>query len=156
MQAEAAASKNENSQSTIGALTQELEQTRQSLQRAREEINLMSKFIQNLKGELEETKKEMKQLLKAKDYGKLQSVNDPEIEELKFVETACKMDKEKRYVKFASPPSKLAAEEVIVSKEKMVEGKPFTKKIRKIKTLIPLIGWLFPSKRSGQEADSLI
>lgn len=155
MQAEAAASKNENSQSTAGALTQELEQTKQSLKRAREEINLMSKCIQNLKEELEETKKEMKQLLEAKAYGK-QPVNDPEIEELKFVEIACKMDKGKRYVKFASPPSKLLAEEVVVSKEKMAEGKPFTKKMRKIKTLIPLIGWLFSSKKSGQEADSLI
>lgn len=75
---------------------------------------------------------------------------DAEIKELKFVETASKMEKRKRHVNFASPPSKL------LQAEKMVEKKPSVKKNRKIKTLLPLIGWLFSSNKGGQETDFLM
>lgn len=149
---QAAASKNGEAQSRIGAVTAELEETRQNLHKAREEINSMSKCIQALKEELEETKKELKRL-KGKDYLKQPAVS-PEIEELKFVETAtdatAKEQRERRYVKFASPPSRVAG----VGKEEMFERRPSVNKKKMKKPLLPMMKWLFSIKKGGQEDES--
>ncbi|XWS42165.1 hypothetical protein CRYUN_Cryun17cG0144700 [Craigia yunnanensis] len=143
-------------QSKIAALTAELEETKQRLQKAREEGNLMSYRIKTLREELEQTKKEL-QLLKATEFQKQRF--EPDIEDFKFIENATKIGimteneepeefQKKRYVKFASPPS-LA--QVIVNREEMLQRPASVKKVRR-KSLIPLIGWLF-SKKKGQEDD---
>ncbi|XVF15904.1 hypothetical protein REPUB_Repub09cG0196700 [Reevesia pubescens] len=146
-------------QSKIAALTGELEETKQSLQRAKEENNLMSYRIKTLREELEQTKKELQQL-KAREFQK-QRFN-PDIEDIKFIENArskigtttqneeTEEFQKKRYVKFASPPS-LA--KVIVNKEEMQERPAASvKKVRR-KSLIPIIGWLFSKKKGSQEEE---
>ncbi|CAK7334281.1 unnamed protein product [Dovyalis caffra] len=153
------ASENGQAPSRIGALTAELEETKQSLKKAREEGNLMAYRIKSLREELEETKKEL-QRLKARErmYQKQPVLDDPEIEDFKFIENATKMEtiknqndseepfefQNKRYVKFASPPS-LA--KVIISKEEMLERPHSFKKMTKKRSLIPLLGWLFPKRK---------
>ncbi|KAJ6682213.1 WEB FAMILY PLANT PROTEIN [Salix koriyanagi] len=153
--------------SRFGALTAELEETKQSLQIAREEGNLMSYSIKSLREELEETKKEL-QRFKARErtHKKQPVLDDPEIEELKFVENATKMEimtrnrtgiqepedfQKKRFVKFASPPS-LA--KVIVSKEEMLERPRSFKRMAKKSSLIPLLGWLFTKTKGTPDDES--
>lgn len=164
----AAGTENGGSQKTrIGALTAELEERRQSLQKTREEITRMSTTTRTLKQELQETKKELK-LMKAKRYLnnlKPEKVdkdnndddNDPEIEDIKFVENAIPKEEEeceqkRRYVTFASPPG---LTHVIVGKEEMETKRwPFDwgNKKKKPLTMRPIIGWLFSVKKSsGQE-----
>ncbi|KAK6237334.1 hypothetical protein QUC31_002803 [Theobroma cacao] len=156
MKAQAGA--NGQSQSKLAALTAELEETKQSLQKAREEGNLMSYRIKTLREELELTKKELQQL-KAREFDQKQRF-DPDMEDFKFMENATKIgimtqDEEpeefqkKRYVKFASPPS-LA--QVIVNREEKLERQAPVKKVRR-KSLIPVIGWLFYKKKGSQEDD---
>ncbi|KAK8710447.1 hypothetical protein V6N13_145770 [Hibiscus sabdariffa] len=144
-----------NDESKIAALTAELEEIKQSLHKAKEENNLMLCRINALREELEQKKKELQQL-KAREFQKQQF--DPDIEDFKFIEDTTKIgmmtrDKEseefqKRYVRFASPPS-LA--QVIVNKDEMREKPDRVKKVRR--TLIPIIGWLFPKKKASQEDD---
>lgn len=151
----------------MGALTAELEETKLGLQKAREEAELMANCMRSLREELEQAKKELR-WLKAKEMFKKQPIiiDDPEIEDLKFIENATKMEMKnrtidydnddddddaefgkKRYVKFASPPS-LAR--IIVTKEET----PSTKKTMK-KSLVPILGWLrISSKKGNQEAES--
>lgn len=154
----ALAGANGQSQSKLAALTTELEETKQSLQKAREEGNLMSYRIKTLREELELTKKELQQL-KAREFDQKQRF-DPDMEDFKFMENATKIgimtqDEEpeefqkKRYVKFASPPS-LA--QVIVNREEKLERQAPVKKVRR-KSLIPVIGWLFYKKKGSQEDD---
>ncbi|KAF2290847.1 hypothetical protein GH714_015848 [Hevea brasiliensis] len=158
-----------HSQSRMRALTAELEETKQSLQKAREEAELMANCIRSLREEQEQTKREL-QWLKAREMFKKEPIiiDDPETEDLKFIENATKMEMKnqttdddddddeandfgkKRYVKFASPPS-LA--KVIVTKEEMLE-RPSTKKTMKKKSLVPLLGWLISRKKGNQEVES--
>ena len=152
--------------SRFGALTAELEETKQSLQIAREEGNLMNYSIKSLREELEETKKELQRFKARERMHKKQPVlDDPEIEELKFVENATKMGmtknqtgiqepmdfQKKRFVKFASPPS-LA--KVIVSKEEMLERPRSFKRMAKKSSLIPLLGWLFTKTKGTPDDES--
>ncbi|PNT36110.3 hypothetical protein POPTR_005G114400v4 [Populus trichocarpa] len=152
--------------SRFGALTAELEETKQSLQKAREEGNLMTYSIKSLREELEETKKELQRLRARERMHKKQPVlDDPEIEDIKFVENATKMEmiknhtgieeptdfQKKRSVKFASPPS-LA--KVIVSKEEVLERPHSFKRMARKRSLIPLLGWLFSKKKGTQDDES--
>ncbi|XP_022774152.1 WEB family protein At2g17940-like [Durio zibethinus] len=143
-------------QSKITTLTAELEETKQSLQKAKEEGNLMSYRIKTLIEELEQTKKELQQL-KAREFQKQRF--EPDVENFKFIENATKIGimtqneepeafQKKRYVKFASPPS-LA--QVIVNRKEMLERPASVKKVRR-KSVIPIIGWLF-SKKGCQDDD---
>ncbi|KAK8607463.1 hypothetical protein V6N13_053198 [Hibiscus sabdariffa] len=145
-------------QSKMAALTSELEETKQSLQRTKEEGSLMSFNIKALKEELEQTKKDLQQL-REKEFQKQRL--EPDKEDFKFIENATKMGfikpneepadddelQKKRYVKFASPPS-LA--QVIVNKDEMVE-KPI-KKVKR-KPTMSMIGWLFAKKKGSREDD---
>ncbi|KAL1354932.1 hypothetical protein HN51_006976 [Arachis hypogaea] len=153
-----------NAQSKVGALTSELEETKQSLEKAREEANSMAQRIKMLRKELEHTKKELEEAkvrLQQKDC-------DPEIEDLKFIsngtnnnveikaqvqadEEAAEFQK-RRYVKFASPH---ALAQVIPNREheKILERPPSIKKGKK-KPMMPLLGWFFSKKKGSHELDS--
>lgn len=156
---------------SIGALTAELEETKQRLEKAREEANFMAGCIQSLKQEMEETKRELREA-KARELMLLQNrdvdVDEAEREELKFVENANKVDDEaiktqissdqeaqgkdvefekKRYVKFASPH---ALPHVMkgTQDETMERGGSVKKKKAKRKPLMPIIGWLFARNKA--------
>lgn len=149
-------------------MTAELEETKQSLQKAKEEGNFMAVCIKSLREELEQAKKEIRELKKMMEFQKDQQADRTEIEDLKFIENATKLDQiktqkteeardhefqKKRYVKFASPPS-LA--KIIISAaedDQFLERPPSVKKTKK-KSFAPLIGWLFPRKKGGHECDS--
>ncbi|KAJ7953119.1 WEB family protein [Quillaja saponaria] len=152
-----------SAQTRIVALEAELKEAKQSLQKAREEANVMASCIKSLKEELEQTKRELREVKEKGMFMKqLLPVGDPEIEELKFIENASRVgeittkteeEKEsqnKRFVKFASPPS-LA--KVIVSKDELLERAPSVKKGKK-KGVMHLIGWLFARKKGIQEDES--
>ncbi|CAL5324278.1 hypothetical protein CsSME_00003281 [Camellia sinensis var. sinensis] len=148
-------------QSRIGAVSAELEETKQNLQKAKEEGHVMANCLKSLKQELEQTKKELHHLKTSREFHE-QPV-DPEIEELKFIENASKVEfktqtqegsqyfEKKRSVKFASSPSLV---KVISTKDvgEVLETNPSSKK--KIKKKIPLIGGLFSKKKGGQEGES--
>ncbi|KAI8537010.1 hypothetical protein RHMOL_Rhmol10G0301800 [Rhododendron molle] len=154
-------------QSRIGAVSAELEETKQSLQKAKEEAHFMACCLNSLKQELEHTKRELHHL-KTRELAPKQPAFDPEIEEIKFIENARDVVantaqreqgleyylEKKRSVKFASPPS-LA--KIITSKdvgELMHTNPNSSKKKLKRKPLIPFIGGLFSKKKGGQEGRS--
>ncbi|MED6138491.1 hypothetical protein PIB30_052902 [Stylosanthes scabra] len=155
-------------QSKIGALTCELEETKQSLEKAREEAKSMAQRIKLLQKELEHTKKGLEEA-KARESKLLQQKDcDPEIEDLKFIsngtannveiKTQVQADEEaaefpkRRYVKFASPH---ALAQVIPNREheKILERPPSIKKGKK-KPAMPLLGWFFSKKKGTHELDS--
>ncbi|XP_062010948.1 WEB family protein At3g51220 [Rosa rugosa] len=158
----AGANENGRTQSQVEILTAELKETKQNLEKAREENKEMAYCIKSLRDDLDHARRELYNYLKAKEQFQKQSIDhqDPEIEDFKFIENATDQFEtkrelnqneeefqKKRYVKFASPPS-LA--QVIVNKEEMQgEGlrDPSFKKMNKKK---PLIGWLFNKNKALQ------
>ncbi|KAI3725901.1 hypothetical protein L1987_65697 [Smallanthus sonchifolius] len=161
---------NHDYRTKFGAIAAELEETKQTLEKAKEEETCMAYYLASLKQELEETKSELK-LLKSKskpDYPKLQlfSPVDKEIEEIKFIENPIKVEvnhpekeesddefvvfEKKRSVKFASPPS---LTKVMVEAPKMQETSPSSLKKKALrKTIIPSLGGIFSRKKSGKSA----
>lgn len=154
-------------QSRIGAVSAELEETKQSLKKAKEEAHFMAYCLNSVKQELEHTKRELHHL-KTRELAPKQPGFDPEIEEIKFIENARDVEanttqreqglvyylEKKRSVKFASPPS-LA--KIITSKdvgELMHTNSNSSKKKLKRKPLIPFMGGLFSKKKGGQEGQS--
>ncbi|XP_043713814.1 WEB family protein At1g75720-like [Telopea speciosissima] len=144
-------------QSKLGTITAELEETKQSLQIAREEGMMMASCLSSLSEELEKTKMELQQM-KVKETQKQPIYS--EMEDLKFVENAKTIEAEtprvkeedepelqrRTYVKFARPPS-LAQ---VVSPEgrgEVLERQPSLQTKNKKKTIIPLIGLIFSKKK---------
>lgn len=152
----------------MGAVSAELEEMKQSLQKAKEEAHFMAYCLNSLKQELEHTKRELHHL-KTRELAPKQPTFDPEIEEMKFIENARDVEannttqreqgleyylEKKRSVKFASPPS-LA--KIITSKdvgEQMHTNSNSSKKKLKRKPLIPFMGGLFSKKKGGQEGQA--
>ncbi|KAK9948436.1 hypothetical protein M0R45_004011 [Rubus argutus] len=161
----AGASENGRAQSQVEVLTAELEETKQSLQTAKEENKLMAYCINSLRDDLDHARRELYNYLKARDQSQKHPVDDhqdPEIEDLKFIENATDFEtkrkfnqdeeelQKKRNVKFASPPS-LA--QVIVNKEEMQPETlrdPDPSSVKKINKKKPLIGWLFNKNKALQ------
>ncbi|KAM1156199.1 hypothetical protein ACFX13_027579 [Malus domestica] len=156
--------------SRIEVLMAELEETKKSLQKVREENNLMAYSIKSLREDLEHSKQELHKYLKAREFDDQKHRVDPEIEEdFKFIATrdtkfetkkmlsqeAEEFVQKERHVKFASPPS-LA--QVIVNKEGSHEGYENPSSVRKPnkkKPLMPMmIGWLFRKSKAIQEGGS--
>lgn len=174
----------------MGALREELEGTKQSLEKAKEENGLLAFCVQSLTDELERTKIEL-QKLKPPPHQNHQLSPVPPImplpihpdvdEDLKFVENekqssssnnnndndnnaeikgpttmTTSFQKNKRYVKFASPPELnriivgKAADEVGVAAQ--TPSPPASVKRPKKKTAVPLIGWLFAQRKGNREA----
>lgn len=84
-------------------------------------------------------------------------------EELKFVENTTKLEmieededtesnefQKKRYVTFASPPS---LTRIMVGKSEELKSFHHVKKPKKVRPLVPLIGWLFSRNKGKQEAN---
>ncbi|KAJ9703701.1 hypothetical protein PVL29_005128 [Vitis rotundifolia] len=152
------AGENAQGQSRYGAVTAELEETKQSLQKAREEGDLMANCLRSLRAELEETKTELIKL-KSRNFDK--QLVDPELEDLKFIENATKIEiktqtedaeefQKKRYVTFASPPSVTRIITNHDSSGEVQEKPPLQKKAKK-KPLMPLMGWIFSKIKRSQD-----
>lgn len=155
------ASEDAQGPSRLETVTAELEETKQSLQKAREEGISMANCISSLKEELLRTKQEL-QLLKQQELRK-QSL-EMEIEDFKFVENSMKFEiktqnvdeaaefQKRRYVTFANPPS-LAQVMVPSQSDEVLERHPSLRKKKK-KALIPLIGGIFSKKKGSMEVSS--
>lgn len=154
------ANNGQNQPSKLGAVTAELEETKQSLQKAKEEGNLIAHCLTSLRQELEQTKREL-QKLKARET--ISRLDDPEIEELKFVENTSKVEmintpekaeviglefQKKRSVKFASPLLTKLIVSKDISGDQEGEQAPNSSKTKiKKNPLVSLIGGLFLKKK---------
>ncbi|XP_021759981.1 WEB family protein At2g17940-like [Chenopodium quinoa] len=159
----------------VEIVSAELEETKQSLQKAREEGNYMANCLKSLKQQLEETKRELHTLKAAKevvkDHHHHTKAMNPEIEELKFVETNAKNNhfdnnnrrisydhqqelfQKKKFVTFASPPS--LTREIKQNDErtsKLGRSSSFRKDGKK-KPGVAIMGWLFSRKKTSDEGD---
>lgn len=166
--------KEKHQPSKLGAVTAELEETKQCLQKAKEEGNLMAHCLNSVRQELEQTKRELRKLKTRETLSHM--FDEPEVDEdIKFVENTTSIvevistpDKhmhedskvefqKKRSVKFASP---LMLTKMIDcngdSDGKEAAAAPSSKKKKmKKKPLVPLIGGLFLKKiKKGDNKES--
>ncbi|KAG5250346.1 WEB family protein [Salix suchowensis] len=131
--------------SRLGTVTAELEETKQSLEQAREQRRLMASCLSSLQEELERTKRELQRLKNiVEDTTKFESRMQASREE---AETEFQ---KKRYVTFANPPSLTRV--IIPQVAEALERHPSLRKTKK-KPLIPLIGGIF-SKKKGKGSAS--
>lgn len=167
----AAASNGEQGLSPLGSVFAELEETKQTLEKAREDNMAMANSLCSLRDELQKTRDELQQL-KGRESEK--RAVECQIEDLKFVEKATEVAvlagaaspaggdgrpelQRRRYVKFANPPT-LA--QVIITPEPpqvlerqfSVDGIPSpstaTRKKKKA-ALMPLLAGIFTRKIKG-------
>ncbi|KAL9238046.1 hypothetical protein vseg_012523 [Gypsophila vaccaria] len=154
-----------NNNTKLGSMTNELEETKQTLQKAKEETMAMANTLTSLKDELEKTKQELHELKLERESEK--QMMELEMEDLKYVEDIPKMTDprdddfnnngdiyKKRYnVTFANTPDFR-----VLMPEKsgpFLERHPSLKKKKK-QPLIPLIGGLFSrKKKNNSEVASL-
>ncbi|KAJ0966969.1 hypothetical protein J5N97_023886 [Dioscorea zingiberensis] len=165
----AAEKRNEFGLSRLGSIAAELEETRQNLERAREESIEMANCLISLRKELERAKKELIQIKGGKDLIAEKQVMESEIEEdFKFVENnAAKFNVEmtksshdilefqkRRCVTFANPPSLaqvINPESQIMLERQLSVDRDSVPLKKKKKPLIPLIGGIFSKKKSNQQ-----
>lgn len=150
---------NDASGNGLVTVTTELEETKENLQKAREESLVMATCLSTLQQELERTKLELRQL-KERESEKQVIVEPAEIKHVhEFMKDSTSFDhlkprmrnegpvefQKKRYVTFANPPSS-ARVTVPQGDDAILERQPSLKKKKK-KPLIPLIGGIFSKKK---------
>ncbi|XP_071731262.1 WEB family protein At3g51220-like [Rutidosis leptorrhynchoides] len=146
----------------VGAIAAELEETKQTLEKAKDEDKCMAYYLASLKQELEETKFELKQLkLRSepcyapfdKEIQEIKSTNKnhPEIEDGDHESDDDDYGFEKkRSVKFASPPS---LTKVMVEAPKIQETSPSSLETKaQRKTKIPSFGRIFSLKKGTRSS----
>ncbi|CAL0305867.1 unnamed protein product [Lupinus luteus] len=155
------ANKLKQMQMQSGDVAAELEETRENLQRAKDETMLMAHCMSSLQEELQRTKQELLQLKQREtNHHSVES----EIEDVKFVENlttfeskSCRFNDEefhkKRYVTFANQPS---VSHVMLPPHharglENLERHPSLRKKNKKKSLIPLIGSIFFRKKGSHQ-----
>ncbi|KAA8528740.1 hypothetical protein F0562_036095 [Nyssa sinensis] len=155
------ASENGHGPDKTGTVTAELEETKQNLQKAREESMQIATSLSSLQEELERTKQELQQLKQRETEKQIMEIV---IEDLKFVKDSKEFEiqtqstnegaefQKKRYVTFANPPS--LAKVKIPQGDAVLERHSSLKKKKKKKPLIPLIGGIFSKKRGNSEIAS--
>ncbi|KAM0942360.1 hypothetical protein DsansV1_C15g0137431 [Dioscorea sansibarensis] len=158
----AAEKRHEMGLSRLSSIASELEQTRQNLEKAREESLEMANCLSSLRKELQKAKKELTQLKEAKHSSPKKQVMESEIEEdLKFVENKTEMMpksndvfefQKRRCVTFANPPSLAQVinpqNEIVLERQLSVDRDSVSLKKKK-KPLIPLIGGMFSKKKNN-------
>ncbi|XP_074375410.1 WEB family protein At1g75720 isoform X2 [Apium graveolens] len=145
-----------------GTMAIELEETKQNLEKAKDESMLMATYLLSLQKELERTRQELQQLKEQKKE-KLQL--KPEVDEdVKHVEinAATKYEgmmishdqkvefQNKKYVTFRNPQT-VAKTHVVPQGDAVLERHP-SLRIKKKKSLMPLFGFLFPRKKGSTNA----
>ncbi|KAK1391637.1 WEB family protein [Heracleum sosnowskyi] len=146
-----------------GAVAIELEETKQNLEKAKDESMLMATYLLSLQKELERTKQELQQL-KEQKMERLQL--KPEVDEdvkhveitaaAKYEEMVISHDQKvefqnKKYVTFGKPQT-VAKTHVVPQRDAVLERHPSLRKKKK-KSLMPLFGFLFPRKRGSTDAE---
>lgn len=130
----------------LGNVAAELEETKQSLEKAKEESMVMAHCLSSLQEELENTKKELQFLKESELFH--------QSEDVKVVDAAAAADsmefQKKRYVTFANPPAAVA--HLVIPPptgvEKLERLSSFRREKNKMKkTLIPLISAIFSKKK---------
>ncbi|KAJ6998795.1 hypothetical protein D5086_011602 [Populus alba] len=142
--------------SRLGTVTAELKETKQSLEKAKEQRTLMANCLSSLQEELERTRRELQQL---KEREVERQLVESEIEVVKVVEDTTEFEvkmqtsneegtqfQNKRYVTFANPSS--LTQVLMPQGVEALERHPSLRKKKK-KPLIPLIGGIF-SKKFGK------
>ncbi|KAA0025677.1 WEB family protein [Cucumis melo var. makuwa] len=144
------------SQTRIGVLTAELEGTKESLEKAKEENGVLSFCLQSLTDELERTKQELEKLKSIEHQSPHRCDDHRHLLSLAMTMHPDVDEDLKRSVKFASPPE---LDRIMVNKneESLLAQKPSllsppgsssVKRLKK-KGLVPLIGWLFAKKKGN-------
>ncbi|XP_057503357.1 WEB family protein At1g75720-like [Actinidia eriantha] len=128
------------------SVTAELEETKESLEKAREESTLMANSLSTLQDELERTKHEL-QILKEQESEK--QVIETEVKHVEFIEDSTSFDgsvefQKKRYVTFVNPSLVRATAPL---GDAGLERRPNSLKKKKKKPLIPIIRGIFSKKK---------
>ncbi|KAL3840226.1 hypothetical protein ACJIZ3_024817 [Penstemon smallii] len=153
------------------SMTNELEETKQNLQKAQKESIHMARCLSYLQQELKLTKMELQQLktresesekrvLLDLDYDR-EDLKFESIEQVKKVETTTSSGvdhgfQKKKYVTFANPPSvaqvMLPPPPAAYSEAAVLQRHPSLRKKKK-KALIPLIGGIFSKFKRGSNSE---
>ncbi|XP_022941034.1 WEB family protein At1g75720-like [Cucurbita moschata] len=136
--------KGQEGQLKLGSVAAELEETKQSLEKAKEESMAMAHCLSSLQEELENTKKQL-QLLKHRQFEEVQDVKVVEADSMEF--------QKKRYVTFANPPAAVSQVDIPptagVEKFERLSSLKREKKNKIKNTLIPLISAMFSKKKGN-------
>ncbi|KAK1357661.1 hypothetical protein POM88_050917 [Heracleum sosnowskyi] len=181
MQIKATSDQGREYQSKVKEVATELQDSKESLEKAKEEDKLMTYLLKSLKQELEQTKQELEQMKYSREFHKQLSIdNDPEVEdeELKFIENiACstpqvdltKAEKEgvllqgnnNRSVKFPGTPllaKVIVNKDAIADQGALVTSSPapnYLKKKSRRKPIGALISSIFSKKKANQEVHQI-